>query len=301
MARIPLGIETDNPGSYNTKLNNREKKLAEAVREDANIEITGKTQPVVSATTQTGVLLSDAESAAGDEVGMIVDGHHAELHLAVVESTGTSVYAFPYLDASGNLAFPLDANVTDGPTAQEMSFGITSGSKAAYTVGSFLGDKKVYIEANIAVADVTDLDQFFLGFRKAEAYQAEPDNYDELAAWHVGETGATVADGQINIATIINGAATVYTDTTETDWADTKAYRLRMEVSNDGTCKFKITAAAASHAAAATATLAEPTVTKAFTFDSGEVIVPFFFYENTSGSTTGDPGITVSALSCGYM
>jgi hypothetical protein len=223
------------------------------------------------------------------------------MHLAVVETTGTALYAFPYLDASGNLAFPLDANRTDGPTAQELSFGITAGAGPAVTVGSFLSGKSVFLEANIAIADIADLDQLMIGWRKAEAYQAEPDNYDELFAWHVGETGATVAEGQLNIMQILNGGGTTYTDTTETDWADTKAYRLRMEVANDGACTFKITAAAASHAAAATAALAEPTVSAIVSFDSGEVIVPFFFYENTSATDAGDPGITMSDLQIGYM
>jgi len=285
MARIPLGITSDAPGNYQTRLNNREKKVLETLREERNVNLTFKNQPVYSSMTAAGTVVP-TEATAADVIPMTLDGESAELHLSVVETTGTALYACPNVASANTLSCPLDADVTDGPTAQEITFGVTSGSKCAYTVGSFPQAKTIMLEATIAVADVSDLDQFFFGWRKAEAYQAEPDNYDEMAAFHVGETGATVDDGYISIATILNGAATTYTPTTETDWADTGSHTLKIEVDNDGTCRFYYDGA-------------EPTATATFSFDSGEVIVPFFFYENTSGSTTGDPTITVSALKCG--
>ena len=109
-----------------------------------------------------------------------------------------------------------------------------------------------------------------------------------MAAIHIGETGATVADGQFNIATILNNVATVYTDTTLTDAADATEYALRVEVANNGACTFKIAGSV-------------PTVTKAFSFDSGEKIIPFLFAETTAASTHGDPGIIISSWKCGVM
>jgi hypothetical protein len=286
MSRIPLGIEKDAPGNYQAKLNNREKKVIEALRLDQNIDIDMKSPVIVSAADNVGVPLP-SEAAAALVVPMIVDNVPFVRYLSVVESTGTAVYAHPYVSTDG-LEIVLDANVTDGVTACELGHGIISSNPAKFTVGSFPGgsDTVVFIEADILIDDISDLDQLFVGFRKLEAFQAEPDNYDELAAIHVGETGATVADGQINIATILNNAATTYTDTTLTDWADAAQKKLRVEINNLGQCTFLVAGSV-------------PTVTKIFAFDAGEVIIPFMFFENTSGSTTGDPGVTLVGYKVG--
>lgn len=288
MARVPLTIETNPAGEYPKKFNKRELKTIEAVKQDKNIELSFQSQPVWSyvITNSAGAqAVVPAEANALDELRLNIDGVEFEEHLSVVETTGTALYNFPYTSTSG-LEIPLDADVTDGVTACEITNGILTTGPATYTVGSFPDNAPIMFECIIKIDDITDLDQLFMGFRKAEAYQAEPDNYDELAAIHVGETGATVADGQINIATILNGGATIYTDTTETDWADAGEHTLRVEVTNTGVCTFKYDGE-------------EPTVSKTFSFDDGEVIIPFLFVENTSGSTTGDPGVSVSSWKCG--
>lgn len=284
--KYPLGIESNDPGNYWYRPDPKEAKLAEALREDYNINPSLDEDPIVSAYDITNKAFLTGESAAGQEIPFSLEGKSLIQHNAVVESTGTSVYAVPYISADG-LELPLDADVTDGVTAAEISTG-TLAANCKATVGSFLGDKKFFIDLKIKIDDITDLDQLFVGMRKLEAFQAEPDDYDELAAMHVGETGATVADGQINIATILNNGATSYTDTTETDWADAGEHNLRVEVDNDGACKFFYDGAT-------------PAATTSFSFDSGEVIVPFIFYENTSGSTTGDPGITITDMKMGWL
>lgn len=277
-------LASANIPSYPTKHNARELKLAETLLKNKNIDEDFDAPLCWSATDKDGKTLLPAEATAGDELVFRTGKNNMELHQAVVESTGTAVYVLPYVSADG-LECPLDADVTDGMTAGEITAGILSSSKSAFTVGT---DEDFYVEATIKVDDITDLDQMILGFRKAEAYQAEPDNYDELAAIHVGETGATVADGQINLMTILNGGDTSYTDTTETDWADGGEHTLRIIVRKSGAVEFLYDGAA-------------PTVTASFTFDAAEVVVPFFFYENTSGSTTGDPGISISSLKVGRL
>ena len=230
-----------------------------------------------------GTLLP-AEAAAGAEIAMHTQKAGYEQHLAVVESSGTATYSFPKVTTSG-LSLPLDANVTDGVTAAELTTGITSRSPGACTVGAGVS---MFVECELSIADISDLEQLIVGFRKAEAYQADPDNYDELAAIHIGETGATVADGQINILTILNNGATVYTDTTLADWADGGQHTLRVTVSGSGKVTFLVDGAV-------------PTVTKVFSFDDGEVVVPFIYYQNTSGSTTGDPGIVLLSYKAGKL
>lgn len=283
MARIGLGIETDAPKNYQSKLNNREKKLAEAVRDDANIAETFEQALILSnmdnadGTVYTG--------AAGEELGFHTGKHAFEVHQAAV---ATPAVVTPHQSASG-----LEVKPVAAADALEITNGITALSKAAYTVGSFLSNKKIYVEMTILIDDISDVTEMAMGWRKAEAYQAAVDSYDEMASFNVGQDG----DGQIEIHTILNNAATSETDTTETDWADGKAYRLRIEVENDGVCKFLISAAAASAAAAELLTLAEPTVTASFTFDDAEVLVPFLFLD----TETGDPGVSVSKWEVGYM
>jgi hypothetical protein len=288
--RAPAGQTTSAPGNYPRKFNKREKKLLETARKDDNVELTFRSQPQWSAvmTNSSGSqAVNPTEANAGDELRFSCEGQEFEEHLSVVESTGTATYNWPYASTSG-LEVPLiAANGTNGIQGCELTNGILSTSPLAFTVGSFLKDK-IFFEAKIKIDDITDLGQLFVGFRKAEAYQADPDSYDELAAFHVGETGATVADGQINIATILNDAATAYTDTTLTDWADAGEHRLRVEISNSGKCEFFYDGSV-------------PTVTKSFSFDSGEVIVPFLFAEVASASTNGDPGLSITHWKCGYL
>lgn len=281
--KVVLGIETDDPKNYQQKLNNREKKLAEAVREDDNIEETFEQALIVS--NMDNADGSVYTGAAGEEVGLFTGKNAFEVHQAAV---ATPAVVTPHQSSAG-----LEVKPVAAADALEVTNGITSLSKAAKTVGSFKGDKRVFFEANILIDDISDVTELAMGFRKAEAYQAAVDDYDEMAAFNIGQD----ADGQIEIHTILNGAATAEVDTTETDWADGKAYLLRIEVENNGKCHFFITSAAASAAAAELLTPATPTVTADFSFDSGEVIVPFLFLD----TETGDPGVSVSRWTVGYM
>lgn len=285
MAIIRLGMETDAPAAGTPqKFGKRERKLAETIRKDKNIDLSFQCAPVIGNINQEDGTPLAAESAQGQEIALIVDGVHMEMHHAVLESTGTAVYKMPLVSADG-LEIRVDADVTDGPTAVELTHGITARSRAAFTVGT---DPAFFISAKIKIDDISDLEELAVGFRKAEAYQADIDSYDELVAFHIGETGATVADGQINIMKILNNAATSYVDTTLTDWADTNEKTLRIEVDAEGNCTFLVDGSA-------------PTVTTTFKFDAGEVVVPFIYVDNTAGSTTGDPGVSVSEWKVGKL
>jgi hypothetical protein len=287
--KIALGIETDDPKNYQQRLNNREKKVAEAVREDENIVDTFDQALCVGSVDQVdGTAFT---GAAAEVVSLKSNKAQYEMYISSV-ATGAAVVT-PFQGAAG-LELKSMAGAT-GPDSYELGHGTTALSKAAYTVGSFLSGKKVFMEANIRIDDISAVTELWYGWRKAEAYQAtDPDAYDEMAAFVVEQA---VDVGRINIDTILNDATTNRDDTTEADWADNKVYRLRIEVANNGKCKFLITAAAASAAAAATAALAEPTVTTNFSFDSGEVIIPFIRID----TETGDPGISISRWEVGYM
>lgn len=152
----------------------------------------------------------------------------------------------------------LDQTTTEGI---EITNGISSLSRFAFTVGT----DACYFKVKVKVADASGANPLLVGFRKAEAYQADEDDYDEMVA--IGLVG-TANPNTIKIQTILNAAATVSTDTTQT-WADAATKTLEVYVTKAGVVTFKIDGAA-------------PTATKAFTFDNAEVIVPFLYFLNAA-------------------
>jgi hypothetical protein len=268
---VILGQETDTISNYQRKLNKREAKLAEAILYSENIDDDFSSALVVS--NQDNADGSIYTGAAGEELGLHSGRAAYEVHQAAV---ATPAVVAPYQSADG-----LELKPVAAADALELTNGITAQSRAAHVVGSLLATdaKEVYISAKIKIDDITDVSELALGWRKAEAYQAAVDDYDEMASWNIG--GA--ADGRIDIQTILNGSATVVTDTTEADWADGETKTLEVRVNNAGVVTFRIDGAA-------------PTVTAAFTFDAAEVIVPFCFLD----SETGDPGVSISEWKCGY-
>jgi len=276
MAVIKRGIESSAPKKYpSRRLRQRERKLAEAIEQSKNIDEDFNAPLVISAVDQESNLLATSTLAAGDEIAMRTDKHTFLAHVQSVH--GTVVNTFPTVSADG-LEVVVDADAADGVTGWEITNGILSTSRAAHTVGSTDGHT-IYCEAVIKIDDISDVTELGFGFRKAEAFRAAVDDYDEMASFNVGQD----ADGQIEIHTIINNAATAETDTTLTDWADAGVHTLRIEVDKNGKCMFLFDGA-------------EPTVTASFTFDAGEVIVPFLFLK----CETGDPGVSISSWECGY-
>lgn len=161
---------------------------------------------------------------------------------------GTQTLFMPTLVANG-------VNVAGDQTADEgfaITQGITAYSKHAYTVGT---SAPFFARLKFSLADVSGTDDCSFGFRKAEAHQAAIDNYDEMASLNV-------ISGDIKIETILNGNATVTTDTTD-NWADLATHTLEVRVDLAGAVTYRIDDK-------------KPTVTAAFSFDAAEVVVPFF-------------------------
>lgn len=149
-------------------------------------------------------------------------------------------------------------NVTGDATADdgwELTQGITARSRGYFTVGT---DESFFFALTFAIEDVSGTDDCFVGFRKAEAYQANLDDYDEMA-------GLNVISGNITIETILNGGTTTSTDTTD-DWTEGATTKtLGVYVASDGAVTYKIDGA-------------DPSTTASYTFDDGEYVVPCFFF-----------------------
>lgn len=266
--------ETDFIKSYPNDFSDREKRLAGAILRNKNITDTFECQPVVGAFNSADGLAIAAEPASGLLLGFQTRQAAYELYYAAIETGGTAVAKVPVVTAAG-LNLPMDANQTDGPTAVEMTMGTTARSAGKFTVGT---DADFFVEATIAIADISDVTELIFGFRKAEAYRADPDDYDEAAAFNVGAG----ADGRINTWTILNNAATTTTDTGATAWADAGTKTLRVEVRRDRKITFYVDGTAYS---------------SSFQLDSGEVVVPFLHLDGE----TGDAEVYLSSWKCGRL
>ncbi len=163
---------------------------------------------------------------------------------------GTQTILAPVKTATG---WDISQDQTDNDGV-EYTAGILARGDQVFTCGT---DGAFSFSLKFKIADVSGTDDCAVGFRKAEAYQANIDDYDEMACLNV-------ILGDIKIETILNNAATTTTDTTA-NWADGETHTLKVLVSAARAVTYLIDGSA-------------PSTTAAYTFDSGEVVVPFFFF-----------------------
>jgi len=206
-----------------------------------------------------------ATGTGGDENLMIFSNVTLEYHML-----GTQTIVSPSLGTNG-LNVGLDQTANDGV---EVCAGINANVRGAFVVGT---SPAFFAKLKFSIADVSGTDDCAFGFRKVEAYQANIDDYDEMACLNV-------ISGDIYIETILNAGATVSTDTTE-NWADAAIHTLEVYVSAAGVVTYKIDGNA-------------PATVAAFTFDDAEVVVPFFYFLNDT-DLAGD--VSLIELEYGYQ
>lgn len=121
-----------------------------------------------------------------------------------------------------------------------------------------------YFQVGINVADVSGSDDLQCGLRKVEPLNAAINSYTDYVTlgWN-----AAAASAAIKIETDNDAAGVTTTDTTQTI-ADGVGLTMEFLVSAAGVVTYK-------HDAATPGTLAAPTVTAAYTFDDGDLVVPF--------------------------
>ena len=268
--RIKAGIVKDAAGLAPQTLSTQQRKIVELMKFDTNIEDNFNQPLIYSMVELSSGDLFDGTLAAGDEVAFNSGVAHYHAHVQSVDGTVANV--FPSVSADG-LELNVDANATDGVLGWEVvPGGILANSRAAKTVGT---DPTFIMEAKIKIDTVANVTSLTVGFRKAEAFQADFNAYDELCAIGVDDSG------NIDISTILNNAATDTTDTTA-NWADGEEKTVRVTVDVNGKCSFSIDGS-------------EPAVIAAFSFDAGEVVVPFIHLV----SDTGNPGVSIAELNTG--
>lgn len=156
----------------------------------------------------------------------------------------------------------------------ELCAGILNSNLMAFEIGSAAA---FFFRVRFSIQDVSGTDDCAIGFRLAEAYQANIDDYTDMAVLNV-------ISGNIDIETILNGAATVTTDTTD-NWADGETHQLEVFVSSTGVVTYTIDNVA-------------PTVTAAYTFTTGLYVVPFIFFLN-SADLAG--AVNILEYECGFQ
>ena len=162
----------------------------------------------------------------------------------------------------------MDQTADDGV---EICGGILGISPTAFKIDSDYG-KPFYFRMRLGLTTPAHTDDCAIGFRKCEAYQANLDDYADMAVLNV-------IAGDIKIETIKGGASTVTTDTTDT-FATSSVMDLQVNVSASGAVTYLINGVA-------------PTVTAAYSFTDALFVTPFWFFLHDATNTdvitfTGD-------------
>lgn len=185
---------------------------------------------------------------------------------------GTQTAVAPVIDTFG-----LNLTMT-GTSGQgiEVTAGRTALCPYAFTVGT---DPAFAVEAFFKVQDASGCNPLVVGFLKAQAFATAISSYTDYAMIGIIGTGAA-----IETQTNLNSAGAVTTDTTQT-WADGATNSLKVLVSSTGVVTYQINSQA-------------PTVTAAFTFNTGDVLIPFFRFVEAADVTTQ---ASINYLECGFQ
>lgn len=216
-----------------------------SLRQQTNI--TFQASPLLQTSGTTGGVPT---GATGDTNLMILET--GEIMEQFILGAGQTIIA-PRMSSSG-LSVELDQ--TDNEGAEYNWGGNNVLAKHTYVIGT---DPAFYLEWRFTLSDVTGCDPVYIGFRKQQANQATYTNYTDFAFIGVEEAQNSAL---VTIATNLNSAGASYTNTTD-GWADGETHTLRVNVSAAGVVTFLIDGVA-------------PTSTAAFTFDTGDVILPCF-------------------------
>lgn len=219
-------------------------------------------QPIAVMKSAGGIAGGGAATGTGGDVNLILTPEN--LFEYCIKGTQTKVA--PVVTAVG-LDIGMDQNNDDGV---ELTPGITASERmrGCFKVGT---DAAFFCRAKIKVEDISGTDDLCVGFRKAEGYQPNVDDYTDAAYLQVGGGAA----GRFNSETILGGAATVTTNLGLTPWGDGKpgengeTHVLEVQVSEHRAVTFWVDGKRCDAA-------------PAFQFNAGEYVIPFIFFLHSS-------------------
>jgi len=226
---------------------------------------------------------ADGVMADGNQFGMLWPGPDGELY----SSTGCSVGAFTAAGSTPHVIGTVPATDTNSTVAGlNMQMDNTTAGNVGVEIvfgGSPFGGKgnKIVAGTHRSVVDVTwnsedwtDFDACIVGIRKVQGFET---GHGGILAAASGDPAYTdfVAFGvqspdDVQIASALNDGSRTYTDTTDATAANHN-HRFQITLDTDRTVTYKHIGAAVMKKGA----LAAPTTTASYTFDSGDVLVPY--------------------------
>jgi len=253
--------------------------------------------PIVSNLTGAGG--ADGVMADGELFGMLFPGKNGQVTPVQGSIIGAHTVAaggfmvegtIPAVDTNGTSAglnLQGDAATADN-TGMELIFG---GSQHGGNASCTIGTHGMVFDATFNSADFTDQDCVAIGFRKAEEFQT---GHQPIIAAASGDAvytdyvafGVLSAD-DVQISTRLNDGTTAHVDSTQATAASGN-HRFQVTVTSAGVVTFAHIGAAVMSAG----TLAAPSTTKVFSFDSGDVVVPYL----SILSTNADSAIHLKAI-----
>lgn len=184
--------------------------------------------------------------------------------------TSKSYFEYAILGAGQTITAPSSVDVSAGVSGLNCELDATNNEGLEICPGVLTSNATAFIagtspsfkfRARLKIDVVANTDDCAIGFRKVEAYQANIDDYADMAVLNV-------ISGDIKIETIVGGAATVTTDTTD-NWIDGDVKDLTVLVNQDGAVTYEINDN-------------PPTVTAAYSFTDGLSVIPFFYFLHTN-------------------
>ena len=237
---------------------------------------------------------ADGVLATEDRFGMIFPGPNGEMYPASACSIGAYTVAgkTPQIDGAvpatdtATTAAGYDIQM-DCETAAATGLEVVLGGSPLGSVGNkfTVGTNSGYIDATFFTADWTDFDGVGIGFRKVEDFNdghvpildagaADDGIYTDFAAY------GCMTDTDVRTMTDLNNSGTsVVTDVTQVP-VDGQNMRLRISLAKSGAVTYSFV----NNAVAGAGTLAAPAGAVAYTFDDGDVVVPYLFTSSDTGA-----------------
>ena len=231
---------------------------------------------------------ADGVMATEDKFGMLFFGPNNEMYPATALSIGAYTVAgkTPQLDgtvpatdtATTQAGFDLQMD-TETAAATGLEVVLAGGPLGGNANGITIGTHAATIDATFNTPDWTDFDACGIGFRKVEDFNdghvpildgaaAADAIYTDFAAF------GAMGDTNLEIMTDLNNSGTsTSTDCGSSVPVDGQNLRLKITLSSAGVVTYSFVV----NAVAGAGTLAAPATTAAFTFDDGDVVVPYIF------------------------
>ena len=236
----------------------------------------GGAKPLLYVVSATGIPTL-ATTVAGQ--GVVFEAQTGHGYWQVFNTTDQAVLPFLTAGSGLNISGDLVAN----EALELVPGGNLANSRLAFTAGT---DSDFFFKAKFKITDADGSDQFLMGFRKQEAF-AVPTSFlstgDGIYTdfFGVGFASAVASPNNVFTASDLNNAGSTVATDTGFNWADTLAHTLEVRVIGRKTLVL-INGIAIGNPIAidgdgAAITSQDTLSTPSFTFDSGDVLVPFIF------------------------